>query len=232
MHKAELNIMKGMVSVLNESLKRPILSGEQYEMRLADLKQFEEETNFIFTNSPTCKDNVYSVVEVKDIFKNSFERCNDVDSIIKFANKQEMLIHPNIVGARAIIIYNDGIMTDFTLDTAVNLNDVGNIPYKINKKGIYFIIGVLSQNLNFYVTDIVDGGVDKLNLNLDEASNLGFDIVPHWMATDFNPKNFQNGINYMVDYAEEEGMSCDGIVFRFNDTLYSKNGIVYEVLNK
>ena len=231
MHKVELNIMKGMVSVLNEALKKPILTGEQYEMRLSDLKEFEKETGFVFMNSPTCKEEVYSVVEVKNIFKNTFEKCNDIDSIIEFTNKQEMIVYPNINGTKVIIAYNDGIMSKFTFDNvAVNLSGISNVPYKINKKEVYIVTGVLLQDLRFYVTDVIEGGVNNLNLDLEEAKNIGFDVVPYWIADNLNPKNLQNGINYIMDYTEEEGLLCDSIVFRFNNTSYSKNGIVYEVI--
>ncbi len=231
MHKIELNMMKGMVSVLNEASKRPILTGEQYEMRLADLKEFEKETGFVFMNSPTCKDKVYSVVEVKNIYKNTFEKCNNIDRIIDFSNKQKMIVYPNISGIKVIIVYNDGIMSKFTFDNvAANLNDINNIPYKINKKEVYIITGILSQDLNFYATDIIEGGIDDLNLNLEEAKNLGFDVVPYWIAKEFNFKNFNNSINYIMDCTEEEGLSCDSVVFRFNNISYSKNGIVYEII--
>ena len=59
MNKIELDIMKGMVSILNEASEayyntgNPIMSDEQFDMRLADLKQFEEETGFVLANSPT-----------------------------------------------------------------------------------------------------------------------------------------------------------------------------------
>lgn len=231
MHKVELNMMKGMVSVLNEASKRPILTSEQYEMRLADLKEFEKETGFVFMNSPTCKNNVYSVVEVKNIYKNTFEKCSNIDSIIEFSNKQEMIVYPNISGTKVIIIYNDGVMSRFTFNNiAVNLSEISNIPYKINKKEVYIVTGVLSKDLNFYVTDVIEGGVDDLNLNLEEAKNLGFDVVPYWIATEFNSKNFNNSINYIMDCTEEEGLSCDSVVFRFNNISHSKNGIVYEII--
>lgn len=59
MNAIELDMMRGMVSILNEASEayyntgNPIMTDEQFDMRLADLKQLEEETGFILSNSPT-----------------------------------------------------------------------------------------------------------------------------------------------------------------------------------
>ena len=59
MNAIELDMMRGMVSILNEASNAyyntgsPIMTDEQFDARLADLKQLEEETGFVLTNSPT-----------------------------------------------------------------------------------------------------------------------------------------------------------------------------------
>lgn len=56
MNSIELDIMKGMVSILNEASDRYyngkplIMSDSEFDSRLADLKQFEEETGFVLAN--------------------------------------------------------------------------------------------------------------------------------------------------------------------------------------
>lgn len=101
---------------------------------------------------------------------------------------------------------------------------------------------VAKRRLSFYAWDIIDGGNNSLKDNLNEAKELGFDIVPFWyMPTSsnaFHPKNLQSNIDYVFDYAEEEGFPCDGVVFKFNDIEYGKslgatshhfkNGIAYK----
>lgn len=233
MNQIELNLMKGMISVLNEAQKRPILSSEQYEVRLADLKQFEQETNFAYMNSPTCKNNVYSVVEVKNIPKYNLRKCHDIESIVEFANQKEMLVYPSLVGTNITIAYNDGIMTNLTIDNiAFNLNEVDNVPYKINRTGVYIVSGILTHDLKFYVNDVIDGGGNILKGNLKEAEELGFDIVHNWIASTLNPKHLQNNIDYVFDYMLENELSCNGIVFMFNDVSCIKDGIVYEKSNE
>ena len=61
MNSIELDFMKGMVSILNEvnevynNTGEMIITDEQYNIRLEDLKQLEEETGVVFVNSPTIK---------------------------------------------------------------------------------------------------------------------------------------------------------------------------------
>ena len=50
MNEIELRMMQGMLSILNH---KDSLTNEQYESRLEDLRQFEQETNFVLLNSPT-----------------------------------------------------------------------------------------------------------------------------------------------------------------------------------
>lgn len=228
MNQIEKEMMLSMIDILNEASKRPILTEEQYTERLQDLQQFEEELNFMFLNSPSCRDKISSIIKVRNILKDSYKKCHDVESIIKFADNKEMLIYPNLVGDRVFVSYVNGIMSNFMVNNAViNLREIKNIPYKINKDSIYTVCGVL-YNLKFYVTDTIEVGSNISN-NLEEAEKIGFDAIPHWVAT-LNPKKLQSSIDYVFNYAKEEKLMCDGVVFRFNDVSYCKDGIVYEML--
>ena len=229
MNRSELSMMQGMISILNEASKRPILSEEEYAERLMDLQQFEEETGFVYTNSPTCKDKIGSISVFDNVLRYDYRKCNNIDNIVEFANQREMLIYPNLIGNEVEIIYNDGIMANVVLsNNDINLKEVINIPYKINKQGIFAVKGVL-HNQKFFVTNVVNGSINILNKKLEQAENLGFNIIPYWIAT-INPKKLQDSIDYVFNYANEEELSCDGIVFRFNNNLYSSDRIVYEVM--
>ena len=98
---------------------------------------------------------------------------------------------------------------------------------------------VAKRKLCFMAWDIIEGGSsDKLKDNLNEAKTLGFDVVPSWIATNLDPKNLQDNIDYVFDFAVDEGLPNDGIVFKFNDIEYGKslgatghhfkNGIAYK----
>lgn len=230
MNPIDKQLMMGMIDILNNY--SDILTEDQISLRLEDLKQFEKETNFVFTNSPTCKDKISSIVGFNsNIYKNKFDKCHDVRDIIKFANQKEILIYPNIVGNNITITYCNGIIDNLIIDNAlVNLEKVINIPYKIDRSDVYIVNGIV-HNLNFYVTNIVDGGCNETIFdNFKEAEEFGFDIVPYWTMSVINPKKFDDNINYVYEYVGEEGLVCNGIVFRFNDISYSQDGIVYEML--
>lgn len=102
---------------------------------------------------------------------------------------------------------------------------------------------VVQRKLSFYAWDVVDGGnSNKLKDNLNEAKILGFDVVPSWVnaatLVALNPENLQGNIDYVFEFAKEEGYPNDGIVFKFNDIEYGKslgatshhfkNGIAYK----
>lgn len=236
MNTIELEMMKGMVSILNEAAATynagsSIMTNEQYDTRLADLKQFEEETGFIFFNSPTCKTHVKSLVKTKESISYNFEKCHDVESIIDFARQYEMLVYPNLIGANVRIDYANGIMIELEIDNKnVNLNKVNNIPYKIEKKERYIVMGVITSDSKLYVIESIKPW-GKLKDGLMEAQGLGFDIVPHWINANtvnaLNPKNLQSNIDYVFEYARENEYSFDGIVFRLNDDKF-QNGIIYK----
>ena len=127
---------------------------------------------------------------------------------------------------------------------------------EVNKNGEFknsrnLVAGTLSaldtslvshRRVRFIGWDIIEGGGNSLKGNLDEASHLGFDIVPHWSATSVDPKKLEGTIVYIFDYASNECIPTDGIVFKFNDVEYGKslgatshhfrNGIAYKAKNE
>lgn len=233
MNPIDKQLMVGMIDILNNH--SDILSEDQIYLRLTDLKQLEDETRFVFMNSPTCKNKISSVVKINDVYEDNYKiskRCNNVEDIVEFSNNEKMLVYLNVIGENTTITYVDGVMTEFVINNAlVNFEGVANVPYKINREGIYIVEGVL-YGLNFYVKNAIKEDNTDLKGNLKEAEELGFTVVPNWLATNFDPKNLQSNIEYVYDYANEEELLHDGVVFRFNNISYSRDGIVYEMLNK
>lgn len=101
---------------------------------------------------------------------------------------------------------------------------------------------VAERKLSFYAWDVIEGGNNSLIDNLNEAKELGFSVVPFWInansANALNPKNLQDNIDYVFDFAADEGLPNDGVVFKFNDIEYGKslgqtshhfkNGVAYK----
>ena len=292
MNQIELNMMKGMVSILNEAAEayyntgNPIMTDEQFDARLNDLKQLEEETGFVLSNSPTHNVGAKVLTELEEVSHSypmlSLEKCHTVEELIKFANNRELVASIKLDGLTCRLTYENGYLVRGETrgngyvgsDITEHVKQFKNIPLKINKKEIYIIDGeaiitdedfaeinkdgenknsrnlasgtlsvldtslVGKRKLRFIAWDVIEGGGVSLKDNLIAAQDLGFDIVPYWSSLDLNPKNLQNVIDYVFDYAKEEGLPNDGIVFKFDDIEYGKslgatshhfrNGIAYK----
>ena len=292
MNAIELDMMKGMVSILNEASNayyntgNPIMTDEQFDSRLADLKQLEEETGFILANSPTQNVGYRVLTELKEVTHShpmlSLEKCHTVEELIKFANNNELVASIKLDGLTCRLTYENGILVRAETrgdgyigsDITEHVKQFKNVPLKINKNGTYIIDGeaiitdddfaeinkdgeyknsrnlasgtlavldtslVAKRRLRLISWDVIKGGGHSLKNNLAEATILGFDVVPHWSSDNLDPKKLQNTLDYIFDYAKEEGLPCDGIVFKFNDIQYGrslgatshhfKNGIAYK----
>lgn len=292
MNAIELDIMKGMVSILNEASEayyntgHPIMSDEQFDMRLEDLRQLEQETGFILANSPTQNVGAKVLTELKEVEHShpmlSLDKCHTVDEIIKFANNKELVASIKLDGLTVSLTYEDGILVSAETrgnghvgsDITEHVKQFKNVPLKINKNGTYIIDGeaiitdndfteinkdgeyknsrnlasgtlsvldtslVAKRRLRFFAWDIIEGGCNNLKDSLVMAKDLGFDIVPFWSSINLDVKKLQNTIDYVFEYAKEEGLPCDGIVFKFDDIEYGKslgatshhfrNGIAYK----
>ena len=292
MNQIKLDIMKGMVSILNEASESyyntgvSIMTDEQFDARLEDLRQLEEETGFVLANSPTQKVGARVLTELNEITHShpmlSLEKCHAVDEIIKFANNKELIASIKLDGLTCRLTYENGLLIRAETrgngyvgsDITEHVKQFKNVPLKIKKEGTYIIDGeaiitdedfaeinkngeyknsrnlasgtlsvldtslVAKRRLRLLGWDIIEGGSNSLKTNLNEAKELGFDIVPHWCAINLDPKKLQNTLDYIFDYTNDEGLPCDGIVFKFDDVEYGKslgatshhfkNGIAYK----
>jgi len=296
MNKIELDMMKSMVSILNEASEAyyntgtPIMTDEQFDIRLEDLRQFEEETGFVLSNSPTINVGAKVLTELKEVEHShpmlSLEKCHTIEELLKFINNKETVVSVKLDGLTVSITYKDGVLASAETrgngyvgsDITEHIKQFKNVPFKINKSGTYTIDGeaiitdedfseinkdgefknsrnlaagtlsvldtslVAKRRLKFFAWDIVEGGCNSLKDNLCEARDLGFDIVPFWYnpnsSNALHPKNLQSNIDYVFDYAEENGFPNDGVVVKFDNIEYGKslgatshhfkNGIAYK----
>ena len=277
MNAIEKDIMKGLVSILNEASDRyynsgsPIMTDEQFDARLNDLKQLEEETGFVFANSPTQNVGAKVLTELQEINHIypmlSLEKCHSVEELIKFANNKELVASIKLDGLTCRLTYENGLLVRGETrgngyvgsDITEHVKQFKNVPLKINKEGTYIIDGeaiitdndfaeinkdgeyknsrnlasgtlavldtslVAKRRLRLLGWDVIEGGGSSLKHNLEEASYLGFDVVPYWSAANLDPNNLHGTLDYIFDFAKEEGLPCDGIVFKFNDVEYGKS---------
>lgn len=293
MNQIERDMMIGMINILNEASEayyntgNPIMSDEMFDMRLEDLRQFEEETGFILANSPTQNVGAKVLTELNEITHShpmlSLEKCHSTEELIKFANNKELVASIKLDGLTISLTYKNGILVSAETrgngyvgsDVTEHIKQFLNVPFKINKEGTYIVDGeaiitdkdfaevnkdgeyknnrnlaagtlsvldtslVAQRKLSFFAWDVIEGGnSNNLKDNLNEAKEIGFDVVPFWTTTNLDVKKLQGTLDFIFDYAEDEGLPCDGIVFKFNDIEYGKslgatshhfrNGIAYK----
>lgn len=281
MNAIELDMMKGMVSILNEASEayyntgNPIMSDEQFDMRLEDLRRFEEETGFVFSNSPTQRVGAKVLTELNEVSHTSpmlsLDKCHNVNELLKFINNKDTVASIKLDGLTCRLTYKDGrLVLAETRGNGVVGSDITehvkqflNVPMKIQKEKTYILDGeaiildedfakinqnneyknsrnlasgslavldtslVAKRRMRFYGWNVVEGGGNSLKDNLTEAKALGFDIVPFWFnpntSNALNPNNLQGNIDYVFEYARDNGYPYDGIVFKYDDIEYGKS---------
>lgn len=281
MNEIERNLMKGMVSILNEAAEAyyntgsPIMSDEMYDMRLEDLRQMEEEIGFSFSNSPTHKVGAKVLTELNEVTHTSpmlsLDKCHNVNELLKFINNKETIASIKLDGLTCRLTYENGVLVRAETrgngiagsDITEHVKQFLNVPMKINKDNTYILDGeaiildedfaeinqngeyknsrnlasgtlsvldtslVAKRRMRFFGWNIVEGGSNSLKDNLAEAKLFGFDIVPHWFNGNnsyaLNPDNLQGNIDYVFEYARDNGYPHDGVVFKYNDIEYGKS---------
>lgn len=152
-------MMRGMVSILNEASEayyntgNPIMTDEQFDIRLNDLKQLEEETGFVLANSPTINVGARVLTELQEVEHShpmlSLEKCHTVDELLKFMNGKETIASVKLDGLTVSITYKDGILVSAETrgngyvgsNITEHIKQFKNVPFKINKQGTYVVDG-------------------------------------------------------------------------------------------
>ena len=154
------------------------------------------------------------------------------NSIVKNFNQKEMVTYIGINGENIYIKYTDGVIRKIIAKDIEYLKQADNIPYKINKTGdlgVYGKVTLVDDKLKFLVDEVIYDTDNSIKNSFERVKELGFDIVPYWFTTSLNPKTLQNTIDYIFDYAKEEGLSCNGIMFRIDDV---QNQEIFKLKNE
>ena len=91
MNQIEFDFLKGMTSILNEvrevyrSTGKQLITKEQYDIRLEDLRLLEKESGIAFANSPTIK-------TIDDIANVNYLLCNQESDLPEFIKESEISI--------------------------------------------------------------------------------------------------------------------------------------------
>ena len=147
------------VKLLNEASEayyntgQPIMSDAEFDNKLEELRQWEEETGVVLSNSPTQNIGAIVLDNIKEVIHKtpmlSLKKCHSVEEIVKFANNHNIVASIKLDGLTIRLTYKDG---DLILaesrgngtvgsDVAEHVKQFTNIPLHINKEGTYVIDG-------------------------------------------------------------------------------------------
>lgn len=237
MKPIEREMIHGMTNLLNDAIEaynlgKPIISDEQFDMRINDLKELEKETGYMLTCSPNEEGELEESVVRLSV---NMDECNNVDRLVEFSNGKKLVANAVPKGVNICLRYVNGNLIKMETEEAYYFKLFKNMPSKIGEKVNCVVKGKAvpadDRKLYFYVTDMIDNNNDGVCDSLQKAEVLGFDVVPYWNAAELNPKKIQSFIDFAYDYVEDNDMPCEGIAFRF-DNIDNKplryRGIIYK----
>lgn len=156
---------------------QPIMSDAEFDQKLEELRQWEEETGVILSNSPTQNVGATVLDTIKEVTHKtpmlSLEKCHSVEEIMKFANNHNLVASAKLDGLTVRLTYKDG---DLLLaesrgngtvgsDITEHVKQFSNVPLHINKEGTYVIDGEALIKLDNF-TEINKNGEYKNSRNL------------------------------------------------------------------
>ena len=154
-----------------------IMSDYEFDQKLEELRQWEEETGIILSNSPTHNVGATVLDNIKEVTHKtpmlSLEKCHSTEEIVKFANNHNLVASVKLDGLTVRLTYKDG---DLILaesrgngvvgsDVTEHVKQFTNVPLHINKEGTYIIDGEALIKLDDF-TEINKNGEYKNGRNL------------------------------------------------------------------
>ena len=91
---------------------QPIMSDAEFDNKLEELRQWEEETGIVLGNSPTQNVGAKVLNNIKEVTHKtpmlSLEKCHSVEEIYKFANGHDLVASVKLDGLTVRLTYEDG----------------------------------------------------------------------------------------------------------------------------
>lgn len=169
---------------------QPIMSDAEFDNKLEELRQWEEETGIVLSNSPTHNVGATVLDNIKEVTHKtpmlSLEKCHSTEEIVKFANNHNLVASVKLDGLTVRFTYKDG---DLVLaesrgngvvgsDVTEHVKQFTNVPLHINKEETYIIDGEALIKLDNFA-EINKNGEYKNSRNLAAGtlSNLDTSVV-------------------------------------------------------
>ena len=169
---------------------KPFMSDAEFDSKLEELRQWENETGIVLSNSPTHSvgavvlNNIPKIIHKTPML--SLDKCHSIKEIIEFSNDHNLVGSIKLDGLTVRLTYKDGELiqaesrgngTEGSLVTE-HVKNFLNVPLHINKEGIYIIDGEALIKLDDFA-EINKNGEYKNSRNLASGTlaNLDTSVV-------------------------------------------------------
>lgn len=169
---------------------QPIMSDAEFDNKLEELRQWEEETGIVLSNSPTHNVGATVLDNIKEVTHKtpmlSLKKCHSTEEIVKFANNHNLVASVKLDGLTVRLTYKDG---DLVLaesrgngvvgsDVTEHVKQFTNVPLHINKEETYIIDGEALIKLDDFAEINKDGEYkNSRNLAAGTLSSLDTSVI-------------------------------------------------------
>ena len=227
----------------------PIMSDAEFDMKLRELQQWEDETGFVLSNSPTQNVGATVLDNIKEVTHKypmlSLDKCHSEEEIIKFAGGYNFLISSvKLDGLTVRLTYKDGNLTlaesrgngIVGSDVTEHVKRFKNVPLHINHEGTYIIDGEAIIKLDD-IAEVNKNGEYKNSRNLASGTLASLDtsIVKNrklsWYAwevvEDSEEETYDYDPTFLRRLSEAEQLGFDVVPYRTAITAPYKEIITY-----
>lgn len=165
---------------------QPIMSDEEFDNKLEELRQWEDKTGIILSYSPTQNVGTTILDSIKEVTHKtpmlSLDKCHSAEEVAKFANNHNLVASVKLDGLSCRLIYKDGnLVRAESRGNGIIGNDITeavkqfqNVPLHINKEGTYVIDGEALIKLDDFA-EINKNGEFKNSRNLAAGTLASLD---------------------------------------------------------
>lgn len=227
----------------------PIMSDAEFDMKLRELQQWEDETGFVLSNSPTQNVGATVLNNIKEVTHKypmlSLDKCHSEEEIIKFADGYNFLVSSvKLDGLTVRLTYKNGNLTlaesrgngIVGSDVTEHVKRFKNVPLHINHEGTYIIDGEAIIKLDDFA-EVNKNGEYKNSRNLASGTLASLDtsIVKNrklsWYAwevvEDSEEETYDYDPTFLRRLSEAKQLGFDVVPYRTVITAPYKEIITY-----